>query len=546
MKRMLMLTLVAMLNWTGATAQAAKPAKAEKLGQVRFPISCTAAAQTEFNRALAYYHSFWFDPALNAFQAVSQRDPKCGMAQWGIALASLGNPFTWPPNPKALAAATTASTEAQRLGAQSERERDFIAAVAALLPAQADADFRGRVSAWENAMAIVAQRYPQDVEVQIFYALALNVAAQPTDKTYAKQIKAAEILEPLFKRLPQHPGVAHYLIHTYDYTELGAKGLPAARTYAAIAPSAPHALHMPSHIYARLGLWPEMVASNKAAAKAAQSELGERSLNLGAYNALHAWDYLMYAYLQLAQDNAAADLLRQLRQLRAVDVENFPAAYALAAIPARYVLENEDWKAAMTLTLFPPGLAWYKFPQAEAVTMYARALGAAHSGNVVMAKKDAQRLAILRDEMKEARNFYWAGQTEIQLQAVNAWIAYAEQRPEEAVKLLQAAAEAEAASDKNPVMPGSLLPTREQLGDLYLLLRQPAEALAAYEQSLKRDPNRFHGLYGAARTAEQLKNHAAAQSYYLQLVKLTETRDRGRPEISYAQRYVRGEEGASP
>lgn len=314
----------------------------------------------------------------------------------------------------------------------------------------------------------------------------------------------------------------------------------------ASAPSAPRAQPMSPPTAACLGLWREMVVSTLATAKSAQVELASKTRGVGAHQALRAWNYLMYGYLQLAKDNAAEQLVQQLRQLNAVDVENLPAAYALAAIPARFALENENWTGAASLAPFPPDLAWYKFPQAEAVTVYARALGAARSGKIEIAKKDVQRLMALRDELMAADDRYWSAQTDIQRQAVNAWIAYAEGRPEEAVRFLRAAAEAEAASDKHPVTAGSLLPMREQLGDLHLLLRQPAEAFAAYKQSLQRDPNRFRSLYGAARTAELLKDHAAAQTYYLKLVQLTEERDRGRPEISYARRYIKGEEPTAP
>jgi hypothetical protein len=288
---------------------APRGAPREKLGEVNFPVSCNAAAQKEFNRAMALFHSFWFDPAIKSFSKVLQHDPECGMAHWGIAIMSVGNPLTWPPNPKAFKAGATAMADAQRVGAKSERERDYIAALAAFFKDWETTDHRPRAVAFERAIEDVAARYPQDTEAQILYALVLNATALPTDKTFANQLKAASILEPLFKKYPNHPGVAHYLIHTYDYAELAEKGLPAARAYARIAPSVPHALHMPSHIFSRLGLWREMVESNRASYLAAKSELKETTLGIGTYDALHAMDYMVFAHLQQAQDQVAKQVV---------------------------------------------------------------------------------------------------------------------------------------------------------------------------------------------------------------------------------------------
>lgn len=510
----------------------------EQLGKVNFPVSCNATAQKEFNRAMALFHSFWFDPAKKSFSKVLQLDPECGMAHWGIAIMSMGNPFAWPPNQNALKAGATAMAEAQRVSAKSERERDYISALGAFFKDWETAEHRPRAVAFERAMADVAARYPQDDEAQILYALVLNITALPTDKTFTNQLKAASILEPLYKKHPDHPGIAHYLIHTYDYADLAEKGLPFARVYAGIAPSVPHALHMPSHIFSRVGLWREMVESNRASYHAAKGELTEKTLDIGTYDALHAMDYMVFGHLQQAQDKAAKQLVNEVAALRKVNVENFVAAYAFAAIPSRYALERRDWKQAAALELSPAGLSWNKFPQAEAILVFARGLGAARIGDVAAARRDVERLQALKEAMTAAKIGYWAGQTEFQIRTVNAWIAYAENRHDEAVQLMRTATELEEASDKHPVTPGNIVPSRELLGEMLIALNQPAQALTEFERSLKRDPNRFRGIYGAARAAEASGNRKAAKDYYAKLQALTADRDTERPELAQAKKFL--------
>ncbi|HWQ40110.1 MAG TPA: hypothetical protein VNM24_16120 [Burkholderiales bacterium] len=510
----------------------------EKLGKVEFPVSCNAAAQKEFNRAMALFHSFWFDPAKKSFGKVLEHDPKCGMAHWGIAFMSMGNPFAWPANPNAMKTAAAAAAEARRVGAATARERDYIEAMAVFFKDWDSVEHRTRVVAWEKAMEAVAQRYPDDIEAKVLYALLLNATALPTDKTFANQLKAAEILEPLFSRYPDHPGIPHYLIHTYDYAELAQRGLPAARVYAGIAPSVPHALHMPSHIFSRVGLWQEMVEGNRASYRAAMNELTEKTLGIGAYDALHAMDYMVFGHLQLAQDKAAQKLADEVASIRKVNVENFVAAYAFASIPSRIALEHNDWERAAALELSPPDLAWNKFPQAEAILVFARGLGAARSGKLEAARRDAQRLEALKEAMTAAKLGYWAGQADFQIKTVNAWIAFAEKRTDEALRLMRAAAQTEEASDKHPVTPGNIVPSRELLAEMLMALDQPAQALAEYERSLKRDPNRFRAIYGAGRAAEAAGRIDLARSYYRQLRELTATRDSERPEITYASAFL--------
>lgn len=517
----------------------ASPAGApEQLGEVNFPVSCNPPAQQEFNRAMALFHSFWFDPAKASFARVLQLDPECGMAHWGISIMSMGNPFTWPTNPNASKAGAPAAHEAVRVGAKSERENDYIAALNTLFKDWQTTEFRPRASAFEKAMEAVAEKYPNDDEAQILYALALNITALPMDKSFANQLKAAAILEPLVSKYPNHPGAVHYLIHTYDYAELAEKGLAAARAYAGIAPSVPHALHMPSHIYSRVGLWQEMVESNRASYLAAREELKDKTLGIGAYDALHAMDYMVFGQLQQAQDQAAKQVVDEAAAIHKVNVENFPAAYALAAMPARYALERGDWQGAAKLSLSPPDLAWNKFPHAEAILVFARGIGAARSGDTGAARSDLARLQVLKEAMTAAKMGYWPGQADFQIQTVKAWIALAEKHNDEALQLMRAAADAEDASDKHPVTPGNVVPSRELLGEMLLLLEQPNEALVEFERSLKRDPNRLRGIYGAARAAEVVKNRALAREYYTRLQTLTAARDTERPEIAQAREFL--------
>lgn len=520
--------LLAYIGAPGALAQA-DTKKPEQLGEVNFPVSCNAAAQQEFNRAMALFHSFWFDPAKASFARVLQHDPGCGMAHWGISIMSMGNPFTWSTNPNAARAGAPAAAEAGRVGAKSARERDYIAALGTLFKDWETTEFRPRAVAFEQAMGGVAAKYPRDDEAQILYALALNITALPTDKRFANQHKAAAILEPLLKKYPNHPGVAHYLIHTYDYAELAEKGLPPARAYGAIAPSVPHALHMPSHIFSRAGLWKEMVEGNRASYLAAKGD---------AYDALHAMDYMVFGHLQQAQDRATKQLVDEAGAIRKVNVENFVAAYAFAAMPARYALERGDWAQAAKLSLSPPDLAWSKFPQAEGILVFARGLGAARNGDVAAARRDVDRLQALKEALTAAKSDYWASQTDFQIKAVNAWIALAEKRNDAALQLMRAAAEAEEASDKHPVTPGNVVPSRELLGEMLLELGQPKQALAEFERSLKRDPNRLRGMYGAGRAAEAAGNPKVAREYYAKLQTLTAARDTERPELAHARAFL--------
>jgi hypothetical protein len=523
----------------GAAGTHPASGQVEKLGKVSFPTSCSPAVQPQFDRAVALLHSFWFGHAIKGFTDVAQADPSCGIAHWGAAVAWLGNPLAGPPVARGLQEGSAAVARAKAAGAKTQREQDYIAAIEVFYKDHDKVDHRTRAVAYEKAMEALAARYPQDREAAIFYALALNITLDPADKTYGNQLKAAGILEKAFADQPDHPGVAHYLIHSYDFPPIAPKGLDAARRYAKIAPAAPHALHMPSHIFTRVGHWQDSIDTNRLSAEAAKDELRQAKLEAGSYNALHAMDYIVYAALQLAKDKEAQAVIDEVRRMEKIDVEHFIAAFALAAIPTRYALERRQWADAAELVFHPQSLSWDKFPQAQSIVWFGRGLGAARGGNPAEARKNLARLEALRDSMTAAKNTYWANQAEIQRLAVAGWIARAERKNDEAVALLRQAADREDATEKHPVTPGSIQPAREMLGELLLDLGQAAQALAEFEASQKVDPNRLQGLAGIARAAERAGDRAKARKYYEQLVDLTRTADTERPEVVQAKAFLK-------
>jgi tetratricopeptide (TPR) repeat protein len=509
----------------------------EELGTVDFPISCTAEAHAEFNHGLAALHSFWFPPASESFATAAELDPTCAMAYWGLAMTHLGIPWS-PTPPDSLALGQAAVDEALALGAPTEREQAYINAIAMFYKDADTLDHGPRALAYEAAMEQLAQDFPDDTEAQIFYALALLITASPTDKSYANPLRAIEIMEPIFAEQPDHPGTAHYLVHGHDYPDLAAGGVEAALRFAEIAPAAPHALHMPSHIFTRLGYWQDSIATNMAGAAAANAALAPSSEPGTAFEpALHAMDYMMYGYLQLARDEAAKALVDEISAIKQA-TGGLGSAYALSAIPARYVLERGAWAEAAALTLYPPEFAWENFPQAEATIVFARGLSAARLGDVEAANQAVERMQALQEALTTANEGYWAGQVAIQIEEVAAWNALAEGNADEALATMRHAAELEAATEKHPVTPGPILPAYELLGELLLELDNPAEALAAFETSLQEDPNRFRGVYGAARAAELAGDTAKAEAYYSQLVELAATADGERPEVTQAQEFL--------
>ena len=474
---------------------APQPAQ-QPIGTVRFATSCRPAVQPTFSRAVALLHSFAFSPAAEEFNAVLRADPECAMAWWGIALVAWGNPFAAGVKPPAqIARGLAAVTRARSTGTPTARESRYIAAVARLFEHADSLTQQSRLLSYRDAMADLVAREPADTEAAIFHALALAIAADPADKSYASQLAAGATLEGLFARLPDHPGLAHYIIHSYDVPPLAGRALGAAGSYSRIAPTVSHALHMPSHTWTRVGEWQRSVDANRRSAEAARRE--------GAVaEELHAADYRMYAYLQLGQIEAARQILEELPSIaprldpNAVGTGAPPAAgyYAIAAIPARWALERGEWAEAARLEPKPSPAAF-----ADAVTWFARGLGASRSRDTLTADGAIAALLGLTEKLARAGEGYWAGQVEIQRRSVAAWRAFASGRTDQALAEMRVAADREDATEKNAITPGPIAPARELLGEMLLEAGRRAEALAAFEAALRTEPNRRRAREGAAR-----------------------------------------------
>ena len=490
-------------------------------------------------------HSFFYEEARRTFTSVADQDPKCAMAQWGIAM-TWWHPIWTPPTPDEMKAGKAAIEQAMKMDAGTDRERGFITALNIYYntpensaPAAVGQSCHGpvgprdRVVAYEKAMQRLYKKYPNDFEVATFYAFAvLGVGyATPNDTSLSKQLEAAAILEKLQKRNANHPGVVHYLIHAYDYPGLAERALPAARSYASIAPWVPHALHMPSHIFTRLGMWDESIESNRASSEASRAYARMRYRDATEAEELHALDYTVYSYLQEAQDSKAKEIVDFAGTVRKTNPElEFSGAYALASIPARYTLERNDWKSAATLNI-PNVQHWATFPFMEALIEYAHALGRAHIGDLDGARKAIARMQQLREATKEPKFDYFKQHLELQTQAASAWIAYAEGKKGEAIEVLRRSADTEDVLGKHPVSPGALVPIREQLGSMLLELGQPKEAGKEFQAALKIYPGRFRGMYGAALAAEQSGDRQAAQKLYTKLATQTAKADASREEL---------------
>jgi hypothetical protein len=529
---------IALLAASGV-AQQHQHGKSEKLGAVHFATSCNPGAQKEFDRAVALLHSFQFNRAIQSFNAALKNDPTCGIAHRGIALSQWSNPFAAGMKASSqLQAGRESAERGKTAGARSERERAYIAAVASLYSNFESTPQQARLVAYRDAMEKLASKYSDDQEAQIFYSLALAASEEPTDKTYAARLKAGAILEKLFREEPDHPGLAHYIIHTYDVPPLAGKALTAARRYSDIAPDAPHALHMPSHTFTRVGYWQDSIDSNRAAAAASRrvAQTAEE---------LHASDYQVYAYLQTAEDEAARKLLEALPEIASrfdpkvvVSGAAGPEAgyFALAAIPARYALERRDWRRAAELeprqTLFP---------YTDAITWFARGIAAARLHDATKAQASVVALEDIRMRLEKAKDSYWAGQVEIQRLEVSAWSALAQGRKDVALTMMKSAAEMEDATDKKAITPGPLAPARELFGEMLLELKQPAQALEQFEATLKKEPNRFRALYGAARSAQLSGNREASRKYFAELLQICEHADKPpRAEVREANKAVSG------
>jgi tetratricopeptide (TPR) repeat protein len=492
-------------------------AQNDKLGKVIFPTSCDAKVQAHFERGVAMLHSYWFTEARKVFDAVLQQDASCAMAYWGLAVNYLGNSLAAAPSPKDVAAALDALEKARAVGAKTQRERDWIEAIGAYYRDADTLSVDARLAAYTRAMERMTQRYPGDFESWTYYALALQASAPKTDKTYANQLKSAEILERLFKQNPEHPGVAHYLVHAYDYPPLAEKGIRIAGQYARIAPAAPHARHMPSHIYSMVGMWEESIASNRSAIDVQPD-----------YH--HATDFMVYAHLQLAQDAQAKTLVDLITALRPREYPILANYTAVAVIPARYALERADWAGAAGLPVVATGRA-----MADSLVRFARGLGMARSGDLAGAKREIQALQDLRAALDKSSQSYWAERTEEQRLAVSAWVMYAEGVRDQALKLMRAAADGEDGSVKHVAMENRLYPMRELLGELLLESGAAAAALREFEASVKENPNRYRGLAGAARAAEAAGDRQKAAAYCEKLVALASKADTLRPEVTHAK-----------
>jgi tetratricopeptide (TPR) repeat protein len=539
---------ILLLAWSVGAAAAGAAAQDHQhqhggggFGTIEFPVTCAPAVQQDFSRAVAILHSFGYEESRRQFLGIAKKDPVCGMAQWGVAMTYY-HPIWAAPTSTELAAGRAAAAEAAKLGARTARENRLIAAIGSFFLNDAAKDHRSRATAYRKAMENAASEFPDDKEIRIFYALAILGAASPADTTFAAQKQAAKILNSLLPSTPDHPGILHYLIHSFDYPALAPLALDAARAYSKVAPDSAHALHMPSHIFTRLGLWDECVASNIASSKAAKAQVARTHPGRVAFDDLHALDYLAYAYLQRGDDEKARAVLDEISRASQLDEPQFAAAYALAAVPARWALERRDWRAAAALR--PPALPlpWEQFPYVKGITSFANAIGAARSGNVARARvahAELETLAAQLAKHRPAGPYDWAGQVESTRLAAAGWLAFAEGRKEDAVRLLTQAVELERKVGKHAVTPGAILPAAELLGDLLLELNRPADALAAYRASLADAPRRFNSVAGAARAAELSGGSTDAKPYYEELLALCKA-PCTRQEARRAEVFLRG------
>jgi tetratricopeptide (TPR) repeat protein len=544
--------LIGMLTAVGAERSAVPaPGDLRAAGTVDFKVSGAPEVRSEFIRGVALLHSFFYEEARRIFTEVAARDPNCAMAQWGIAM-TWWHPIWTPPTSDEMRAGKAAIEKGMAMKAGTDLERGFITALNAYYntPDSPTAGLVGqschgpvgapdRVVTYEKAMRQLAEKYPDDFEAQTFYAFAILALgyATPADTTLAKQLQAAALLEKLWKKNPNHPGVTHYLIHSYDYPSLAERGLAAARSYGSIAPWVPHALHMPSHIFTRLGMWEESIAANRSSADASRAYAAMRHRDATEAEELHALDYTVYSYLQEGQDAKAKEIVDFAATVRKTNPElEFSAAYALAAIPSRYALERNAWSDAAALRV-PELPHWSSFPFMEALIEYAHALGRAHTGDLEGARKAMDRMRQLRDATSDPKFDYFKRQLDQQMQAASAWVAYGENKKEDAVTTLRRVADVEDILGKHPVSPGALVPAREQLGDLLLALDRPKEAQREFEAALKIYPGRFRGLYGAAQAAKLIGEKEKADHYYAKLAEQTAKADGSRSELGELREY---------
>ncbi len=510
-----------------------------KFGKVEFALSCKEKVRANFNLATALLHSFEYGEAEKVFAKVMDEDPECLMAYWGVAMSNF-HPLWAPPTPDELEKGSKIITIARSLKSSSARDSDYLEASAVLYDNWKDLDHKTRILKFEKAAEQIHQKYPADNEAATFYALALTAASDPADKTFAKQRKAGEILNSIFSSQPDHPGIAHYLIHIYDSPELAELALPAARKYASIASASAHALHMPSHIFIRLGLWDESVQSNINSMTAAKCYAENSGMQGHWDEELHGLDYLVYAYLQQARDDKAKEQLDYLSTILTASPMNNKVAYTLAAVPTRYALERKDWSAASALELKPNTFPWNEYPWERSIVSFGRLLGAIHLKKPDVVQVSLKELKTNHDELVKQKKLYEANQVEIQIKSSEAWIALSEGRREEAIRLMSEAANQEDATEKHPVTPGEVIPARELLGDLYMELGLYKDAHKAYEEDLKRHAGRLNGLLGAGVAARKLGNEEDAKKYFQQIITAAQLSDMQRPALLEAKSFLKG------
>ena len=519
-------------------SQSLKGQNAGELGSVNFPVSCTATAQTTFSRSVAMLHSFWYEEAAKSFESVAQQDPTCAMAWWGVAMSNY-HPLWEPPTAAAMAKGTAAIHKAKALNARTDRERGYIRALSAFYQADAKLDYTSRNRAYSHAMARVYRANPDDSEAAVFYALSLVASASRTDKTYANQRRAGAILEKVFATQPNHPGVIHYLIHSYDYPTLASYGLDAARRYAKTAPAVPHALHMPSHIFVRLGLWEDAANSNRAAIDAGKKYEQETHMSGAWDQRLHPADYLVYSLLQSGRDLEARAVVEEISHIQKAQPDNLTGGYVLAVVPVRYAMERSKWAAAARLSPRPS-----TFPYTQALTYWARAMGSARTGYVAAARENLRHLESIEKQLRDSKEEYWANQSEVLVREASAWIGQAvveknnKVQQDKIVQLMRSAADLEDSIDKHPITPGAVLPARELLGNLLLEMHLLAQASEAFEASLRSAPNRFNSLFGAAKAAELGGDSARARQYYSKLIENCSTAQANRSQLAEAKMYL--------
>jgi len=508
-------------------------------GEVSFSLSCSYDLRESFNLGLTLIHSFEYAEAEKVFVSILDEDSECLMAYWGTAMSILNHPLSFRQNPESLKRGEELLKVAKNLTPNNEREKDYIDAISIYFKDWQTIDTKNRKLNYEAKMEELYVKYPNDVETAVFYSLAVLATADLNDKTYSKQKKSGKILEKLFEKYPNHPGIAHYIIHNYDSPELAHMALNTARKYAVIAPSSAHAQHMPSHIFTRLGLWNESIKSNIDSANSAVCYAESVNPDANWVSEIHALDYLVYAYLQLG-DNAKARLeMNKMLEIKEVfPSDHFASAYALIAVPSRLAIENKNWELATQLELPKTNLDWEKAHWPKAMLHFSRALGFSNRGNSSQAEKELKSLIVLRDKLIEAKNTYEIGQVTIQIEAIKGWIEYSKGNSEKAIEYMKLASKLESETSKAAVTPGEIIPADELLADLYLALNKPKKALEMYKINLEGHPFRFNGIYGAAKAAKKLNDTRLAVYYFDQLVKLSLGTNSSRPEISEAKEFI--------